>query len=337
MDLALAMTVDSVRLALWVRRHETVIVPGMGLLEATVPMRPWKSPYRMFLLCASGRLFGTKVALVSTGANFIDEPIIRMLVTTAARLAYYRSFRDTISRDAMERMGLDTSSDAVYPDVVFSLPTRQGPQATARSVGIGVMDYCGRNVDRQQADDIRSSYIEKITEFALWLVDNGRTIRLITSDPAADAKIIQAVVASLRGHRPRLGPSQVIAQPITSLGELMRQLALVDTVVATRYHNVLFAMKLAKPTISLSYAGKCDVLMADMGLSSFCHPISSLDVARLIEQFNELEAKWTEVQVTLRQRAAARESLVGRQFADLSEALFPPARDAPLKVAASSN
>ena len=124
-DLALGMTIDSFRLASWVRRHDAVIVPGMGVLETTVPMRTWKTPYWMFLLCASGRLFGTKVALVSTGANFIDERSIRMLITAAARLAYYRSFRDAFSRDSMQQMGLDTSCDAVYPDVVFSLPTPQ--------------------------------------------------------------------------------------------------------------------------------------------------------------------------------------------------------------------
>ena len=31
--------VDAFRTAAWVRRHDVVIVPGMGVLEATVPMR----------------------------------------------------------------------------------------------------------------------------------------------------------------------------------------------------------------------------------------------------------------------------------------------------------
>ena len=61
--------------------------------------------------------------------------------------------------------------------------------------------------------------------------------------------------------------------------------------VATRYHNILCALKLAKPTVSIGYATKCDVLMADMGLSSFCQPVKSFDVARLIEQFKELDGR----------------------------------------------
>src|ERR1700722_18738592 len=59
----MAMVIDAFRTASWVRRHNVVIVPGMEVLEATIPIRPWHTPYSMFLLCASGRLFKTKVAL----------------------------------------------------------------------------------------------------------------------------------------------------------------------------------------------------------------------------------------------------------------------------------
>jgi polysaccharide pyruvyl transferase WcaK-like protein len=316
------MGIDAFRTASWVRRHDVVIVPGMGVLEATVPLRPWQTPYSMFLLCASGRLFGTKVALVSVGTNVIHQRLTRWLITTAARLAYYRSYRDTISRDAMRQMGLDTSGDAVYPDVVFSLPTSQGERGAAGTVGIGVMDYSGGNDDRRQADEIRSTYIERMTRFVLWLIDNGRPIRLFTSD-SADERIVRGILADLRAQRPELGPSRIIAEPVSSLGELMWQTASVDTVVATRYHNVLYALKLAKPTLSLGYAAKHDVLMADMGLSRFCHSAKSLDVARLIEQFTELERRSAQLRLTMRELNAAKARLVDYQFAELSAKLFP--------------
>ncbi len=58
----LGKVVDAFRTAAWVRRHDVVIVPGMGVLEATLPLRPWGFPYALFLLCASGRLLGTRVA-----------------------------------------------------------------------------------------------------------------------------------------------------------------------------------------------------------------------------------------------------------------------------------
>ncbi len=97
------------------------------------------------------RLFGRKVALVSVGANDIRQPLARRLVTAAARLAYYRSFRDTFPRDAMRRMGPNTSGDAVYPDLAFALPTPRDVPVVVGMVGVGVMDYHGSNDDRRQA------------------------------------------------------------------------------------------------------------------------------------------------------------------------------------------
>uniref|UniRef100_UPI001ABFE398 polysaccharide pyruvyl transferase family protein n=1 Tax=Streptomyces africanus TaxID=231024 RepID=UPI001ABFE398 len=119
----LGKLVDVFRTAAWVRRHDVVIVPGMGVLEATLPLRPWGFPYSLFLLCASGRLLGTRVALVGVGAAEIGNRPTRALVRWSARLAAYRSYRDVQSRDAMRAMGVDTTRDAVYPDLAFSLPT----------------------------------------------------------------------------------------------------------------------------------------------------------------------------------------------------------------------
>ena len=95
--------IDAVRTASWVRRHDVVIVPGAGVLEAALPLRAWGIPYSMFLLCAAGRLFGTKVALISVGASAINQRATRWLFTSAAKLAFYRSFRDVQSRDLMKQ------------------------------------------------------------------------------------------------------------------------------------------------------------------------------------------------------------------------------------------
>jgi polysaccharide pyruvyl transferase WcaK-like protein len=327
----LGMVIDAFRTATWVSRHDIVIVPGMGVFEATLPLRAWHTPYSMFLVCAFGRLWGTKVAFVSVGANYSRQRLIRRLVTGAARLAYYRSYRDTFSRDAMRRMGLDTSGDAVYPDLAFALPTPLGAPAVAGSVGVGVMSYHGGNDDRQQADQIHAAYVEKMLSFVLWLVDNGRPVRLFATD-VHDQSAMHEVIAGLRAHRPGLGPSQVIAVPVSSLDELMRQLASVDTVVASRYHNVLCALKLAKPTLSVGYAAKFDVLMAEMGLAEFCQSARSLDVGRLIEQFTELEGRSTQLRQTMARRAEVNARLLDHQFATLSAMLFKTGQSAKSKA-----
>ena len=141
--------VDTVRIASWVRRHDAVIVPGAGALETTLPMRAWGFPYALFLLATSGRLFGTKVALVSVGADLINKRATRWLSNSTARLASYRSYRDVYSRDAMQQRGIDTSSDRVYPDLVFGVPTPPYEPGDPQLVGVGVMAYYGGNDDRK--------------------------------------------------------------------------------------------------------------------------------------------------------------------------------------------
>jgi polysaccharide pyruvyl transferase WcaK-like protein len=73
-----------------------------------------------------------------------------------------------------------------------------------------------------------------------------------------------------------------------SLNDLMNQIAGVDAVVATRFHNVLCSLKVGKPTISVGYAKKNDLLMESMGLGEFCQHIERLDVGVLKHQFDKL-------------------------------------------------
>ena len=323
LEISLGVAADAVRITSWVGRHDAVIVPGMGVLEATLPLRPWQTPYWMFLLCTSGRLFGTKVALVSVGANVIHQRVTRRLVTAAARRAFYRSFRDSSARDAMRQMGLDTSGDAVYPDLAFCLPVPvAGEREAAGVVGVGVMEYSGSNNDRQHAAEIRASYIEKMTRFIAWLIDNGRRVRLFAGD-TIDNRVVRHILADLDARWPGLGPERVVAEHASSLGELMEQLASVDVVVASRYHTVLCALKLAKPTLSVGYGAKFDALMTDMGLSEFAQSAKALDVDHLIGQFTDLESRSAQVRQMLLERTAVNVRLLERQFSELSAMLFP--------------
>ena len=316
--------VDAVRMAAWVRRHDVVIVPGMGVLEATLPLRPWETPYAMFLLCASGKLFGTKVALVSVGANVIRPRATRWLSNAAARFAFYRSYRDAGAREAMRTRGLDTSRDHTYPDLVFALPAPPYDPGDPQLVGIGVMDYHGTNDDRDQAAEIHARYLENMKRFSRWLIDNGRRIRLFVGDTCDDV-VVQEIVSDLRAYRPGLGPESVIAEPVASFADLTRAMAPVSTVVAIRYHNVMCALKLAKPVISMGYAAKNVAIMADAGLRDFCLSANTLDVDELIRRFTELESRSVEVREKIVERNAANALLLRQQFDQLSALLLPPA------------
>ncbi|GAB3453058.1 polysaccharide pyruvyl transferase family protein [Actinophytocola sediminis] len=300
---------EVVRTAAWVRRHDIVIVPGMGVLEATLPLRPWGFPYSLYLLCLAGKVFRTPVALVSVGAGPVAQAGIRWFMVRAARLAAYRSYRDGQSRDAMAAMGVDVTRDRVYPDLAFGLPTPDSAAGNGR-VGVGVMAYRGGPADRARADDLHRAYVRKLTQFVRRLVEDGRRVRLFTGD-RMDAAVADEIIAALPG-------APVTAAEVSTLDDLLAEMALVDVVIASRYHNVLCALKLGKPTISVGYAAKNDVLMDAMGLGEFCQSIRTFEVDRLVERLAELERRAPELTGTLLVRAKEQRRLLDEQFTALS-------------------
>lgn len=320
---ALGKGMDAVRIAAWVRRHDAVIVPGAGALEITLPQRAWGYPYVLLVLVASGRLFGTKVALVSVGADLIAKRPIRWISNATARLAAYRSYRDAYSRDVMRRRGVDTSADQVYPDLVFGVPVPAYQPGDPGLVGVGVMAYYGGNDDRDRAAEIHASYVEAITRFTRWLIDNGYQVRLFGGDNKFDADVAERIEADLRHYRPDMGGPRVTVADVQRYPELVQQMSRVGTVVATRYHNVMCALKLCKPTISLGYSRKFVSLMSDMGLGGFHQYADSLDVDRLIGQFKELDSRYAQLRQTMADRNAANAARLAEQFSALSAILIP--------------
>ena len=318
--------VDVVRTLRWVRRQDVVLVPGMGVLEASLPLRPWGFPYSLLLLGAAGRVTRTPVALVSVGADVIAQRATRWVVTAAARLACFRSYRDELSRNAMRTMGVDVSADTVGPDLAFGLPVPP-VAADGKTVAVGLMDYHGSNDDRDRADELHRQYVESMKRLVRWLVETGRPVRLFIGDEVDDT-IVQQVLADVRTTWPGLDPSRVQAEPAPTMNDLIDQLATVQTVIATRYHNVLCALRLSIPTVSIGYSGKHDVLMEGMGLGDFRQSAAGVDVDRLIEQFTALESRRDELVEMLQERNDENVRRVHEQFAALANDVFDfPAPD----------
>lgn len=316
---------DAVKTLAWVRRHDVVIVPGAGVMEATLPLRPWEMPYAMLLLCAAGRLSGTKVALVSVGASPIREAATRWLFNTAARLAAYRSYRDVLSLEAMRDRGIDTSRDRVYPDLAFGFPVPRRDAGDEKTVAVGVLAYYGGNDDRGRAASLHSAYAAQVKRFVRWLVDGGYKVRLFLGDPH-DRGIMQEILDDIRAYRPGDGGDLVTVAQIETFEDQMKAMAGAGTVVASRYHNVVCALMLGKPTISLGYSRKHTSLMAEMGLSDFCQDADSLDGELLIKQFIMARERAAELRPGVSACCAAKADKLRDQFALLSERFFPADR-----------
>ena len=320
----LGKILDPLRTASWVRRHDCVIVPGMGIFDATLPVRAWGLPYGLFTVSLAGRLFGTKVGYVSVGADVVNKRLTRWLFCWAARLASYRSCRDEQSREVLTGWGVAGDSVAVYPDLAFALPAPDLDPGDPSMVCVGVMDYHGSNDDRGRAGEIRRAYVTEMTRFVQWLLDTGHSVRLIVGDTnGSDGEVVQEIVAAVRGSTPGLVSSRLAAAPVVTIGDILAAIAPAGSVAAIRFHNVVAALMLSKPTIAISYGAKHDSVMADSGVGEFCQPVKTLHCEVLAEQFTELLQRAPQVRRTLMDRAAAREQMLARQFKELSTALIP--------------
>ncbi len=316
--------VDPVRIWAWVRRHDVVVVPGMGVLEGSLPLRPWGWPYSLLMLCLAGRATGTRVALVCVGADELARPLSRRIIVRAARLAHYRSFRDAPSRDAMRAMGLDAAAgDGVFPDLAFALPLPPEQPVRPRTVGVGVMAL---PADRSGGSP--TGYLDGITEFVGRLLDDGYDVSLLTGD-REDEAVASRIRADLRARRGDLGPDRLTATTPGSLTELMTLMRPLETIVATRYHNVVCALRLGKPTVSVGYAAKNDVLMAQMGMGDACQRTDSLDVSRLVEQFRAVRARGDAPGPSTADREREPAEGLRRQVTALVAAVFPAANRTP--------
>ena len=161
------------------------------------------------------------------------------------------------------------------------------------------MSSFGGSDDRRSPRQVYEDYIDAMTRFISWLVDGGYRIRLLPGDDSKDNDVIAGVVGTILRRRPDLAPGMIVANPVSSLGDLLKEIEPVGFVVGARYHNVVAGLRLSKPTISVGYSSKHDALMANMGVPEIAMSARSIDAPQLIARFIELQSKSSEVHAAL--------------------------------------
>lgn len=300
------------------RGLDAILVPGTGILD-DLGERWQGMPYTLFKWGLAARLAGVPLFYVSAGAGPIVHPVSRRLMKSAARLAHSRTYRDALSKDYMERIGADVSRDRVYPDLAFALAR---PADVARSdgerltVGVGVMSYYGWNRPPEESVQIHETYLGKIVELVTRLLRAGHRVRLTMGDEA-DWPTVEEVLRRVTAEGGSDLASRLVAEPAKTLHDIMGQMAKTDVVVATRFHNVVCALLMGKPVISLGYSRKNDVLLDDMGLGEFCQEVERFELPILERQLERLIAGRAQYAERIEQRTA----IYREQLADQERAL----------------
>jgi polysaccharide pyruvyl transferase WcaK-like protein len=300
----------------YLRKVDLMIIPGTGILDDTGVSSAFA--YGLFKWCVAAKLSGAKVLFVSIGAGPIANRLNRWLMTLAARVADYRSYRDKVSKDYMTHFGFDAHDDPVYPDLVFSLPTLDTgdcDQAGAKplAVGVGVMAYRWWKNDAGSVDEIYRTYIGKLGAFVKWLLEQRYHVRLVIGE-MTDQRAVDDLLARIPAHLLDSGKAQIVSEPINSINDVLHQVAETDIMVATRFHNVISALMLNKPVVSVGYADRFNDLMGEMGLTKYCQHIERLDVGQLIEQFYALRRDYQRFRQMIREKNLQYREDLRRQF-----------------------
>jgi polysaccharide pyruvyl transferase WcaK-like protein len=168
--------------------------------------------------------------------------------------------------------------------------------------GIGLMNYAGRLSVDKPCKTTYLAYLEKLVIFVRWLLAREYDVRLLIGDVLHDRHVTEEFMELLKEHASTYDERRIIGEPAFSVEHLLSQLATIDVVVATRFHNVLLALLLNKPVISIAFHHKCVSLMSEMGLKEYCQDINLLDADMLIEQFCNLEKNAEKLRPLIKQK-----------------------------------
>ena len=299
------------------RHTDVLIVPGTGLLTDAYGLKNW-GPYSIFKWSLLAKIRRCQLLFVSVGAGPVHTRFGKWLVKSSLALADYRSYRDHETKSYLESIEANVAADRVYPDLAFSLvPKIVFKHATSRRlrpvVGLGLMLYHDKlSSDRARATTY-AAYLAELAEFVRWLLARDYDVRLLTGD-LSDRPVIEEFKRLLSARLGDYSKDRVIDDPILSAEELLEQLAQTDSVVATRFHNVLLAITLGKPVISISFHQKCTSLMQDMGLPEYCQEIKHLTADALIGQFCNLEKNADRLKRTINEKAAECRASLNEQY-----------------------
>jgi polysaccharide pyruvyl transferase WcaK-like protein len=304
------------------RTLDMLIIPGTGILD-DFSETPFGWPYVILRWCLAAWLNRVPIYFFSIGAGPIRHPLSRRFMAAAARMASHRSFRDHQSRDFIRSLKIDAERDPVNCDLAFNLP-RPATELHIRhhpmSVGVGMMAYTGWKKGSSDAEMIYDRYIAKMQDFAAWLLEGGMHVRLLTGG-SDDRRAIEDLMERMRHTVPQEAFRRISAERTDSLHALMEEMAKTDIVVATRYHNIVCALNMERPTISLGYAEKNDELMARVGLDEFCQNVETFSTSVLKAQFSAMIRRRFLVEQELRQVLEVFRAMLEEQDTFLQSAL----------------
>jgi polysaccharide pyruvyl transferase WcaK-like protein len=282
-----------------------LIIRGGGQISDTWE-GAWNHPYALFRWAMLAKLRGTRLVVLSVGAEAIKYSLSRWFLRRALLAADYRSFRDVDSREVAVGIGVK-ENNLVYPDLAFSLEIPPRDKRAERSVpvvGVSPMAYGDPRVWPVKDAAAYQAYLETLAAFVIWLGSKGYKIVLFSSQIRHDPPVMADLQEQLRQHGQGELASALEGRIPTTVDKTVALLHELDFVVASRLHGVLLSHLAGTPVLAVSYEQKIDALMRDLGLSRHCLDIRSVALDDLKEKFSALVSEQEDIRRAVSEKVA---------------------------------
>lgn len=285
-------------------RHSDALISGGGsLLQDTTSTRSLLY-YLSVIQCA--RLLGKPVMLYANGIGPVRKPANRRRVKRVVERAALVTLRDHSSARELADMGVARTDLRVTADPVFHLSPADPQRAAALLAGTGMP--CHRQfvaVSVREWPDTGDFFAQLARLCDHLRRTYGLEILFLLMQPSRDRSAAQRV-------REQMEESSWLLEEDCTPRELMAVLGQAKLCLAMRLHTLIFAARMAVPSMGLVYDPKVESYLKELDLPA-AGDVAHFDGAEAIRRTDALMADYHRVLTALREKSnqlaqAAREN-----------------------------
>jgi polysaccharide pyruvyl transferase WcaK-like protein len=300
------------------RSHDLLVICGGGQLDDEWG-GPWGHPYALFKWTLLAKLTGVPCVMTSLGAGKISSPTSRFFLSRALRLSSFRSYREADTRSIAAGLFPCAANDAVIPDLAFSLPSEEIPEAASRLhsaqdrpvVAISPIVFGKPGVWPSADRDLYHRYLDQLAQAISQLLARKYSLMFVCS-ARGDNTVIPELLLRLDNAAKTSLQQQASFPETANWKDLLATLQAADFLIASRLHSTIFGFLAQTPLVALSFDPKVNWVMNDLGQSDSLLQIANFTASAVIETLARLESRKPEI---VQQFAAYRQQALQRSAA----------------------
>jgi len=276
------------------KRGDVLLSGGGSLLQDTTSTR---SLIYYLSVMNLAKLMGKPVMLYANGIGPVRKEGNRNKVRRAVESAAVVTLRDQSSAQELRSMGVDRPDLHITADPVFRMDAAAPERANELLAGVGLPVGSGFAVVSVRDWEAAGSFPEKLAGVCDHLRRTyGLEILFLLMQPEVDR------TATDRVRKAMEEPSYLLEQPC-SPGEMMAVLGKAKLCLAMRLHTLIFAARMAVPTVGLVYDPKVESFLTELGLPSAGH-VEQFDAKKAVAAVDGLMARYDRTLSALKEKSA---------------------------------